>query len=173
MKFASVCEPFIEKVERAIARIVDEAVSADKSRVYINTVSEVKSFIKNFKGFLNTLKLVEEHFPDLKVGRPCFRWVYVEDANNIALTRLEHGLSMIFTGDYLRITYNDRSLTLYGIPRIGIKVNEYTDEISLEDEENVVTKRSLIVDVINIIRSELEKSIENLSLCIKYVKLKA
>jgi len=172
MRLAHSCQPFIERVEKTVTRIVDEAVSADKSRTYINAVSEIKSFIESLKVFLSTLKLLEELFPDLKVGRPCFRWVYAEEPSTISLARLESGLSIVYTSDYIRITYGDKSITLYELPHIGIKVNQYSDEIALEDEENIVTKRSLIIDAISVIRNQLEKSTENLNLCIKYTKLR-
>lgn len=173
MKFASACRPFIERIEKILTRVVNEAVTADKSKIYINTISEIKSFIESFKIFLGTVKLLEEFFPDMKVGRPCFRWIYSEEANVISLVRLESSLSMIFTGELLRITYNDKSITLYESPRISITLNQYNDDINLEDEDNVTIKRSLILNVISTIRDRIEKSIENLSLCVKYVRVKS
>lgn len=171
MKFASVCQPLVERVEKSLTRVLDEAVASEKSKTYINVVSEVKAFIKSLKVFLGVLKSLEELYPDLKSGRMCFRWVYAENENIVSLVRLESGLSMIYTGEYLKITYDDKVVTLYEIPRLGVVVNQYSDEVELENEDDVVTKRSPLLDALNSIRTQIEKATENLGLCIKYAKL--
>lgn len=173
MKFASACQTFIERFERNVTRVVNEAIAADKSKIYINTLSEIKSFIENFKDLLQTLKLLEDLLPEQKAGRICFKWVYAEDANTLSLARLESGFSMIYTGEYLRITYDDKSITLYSTPRVGININKYQDEIDLTDEEGVEVKRSLVFNVISTLRDQISRSIENLNLCVKYIKLRS
>lgn len=172
MKFASVCQPLIERAERSLTRLLDEAIASEKSKTYINVVSEVKAFVKSFKVFLGTLRTLEELYPDLKSGRMCFKWIYAENNNVVSLVRLESGLSLIYTGEYIKITYNDKVLTLHEIPRLSIVVNQYSDEVNLENEDEVITKRSSLLDALNSIKTQVEKATENLSSCIKYVKLR-
>lgn len=152
--------------------MIEKAVAEEKSKTYINVISEVKAFIVNFKKLLNTLKTLEELYPDLRYGRLCFRWVYAENGDNISLVRLESGLSMLFTGDQLRVSYGDRSISISEALKLGLVINQYSDMINLEDEEEVTTKRSILLDVIATIGSQIEKATENLGLCIKYAKLR-
>lgn len=172
MRFASACRPFIERAEKVASRIIERAVAEEKNKTYINVVSEVKAFITNFKRLLSTLKTLEELYPDLKYGRMCFRWIYAENSDIISLVRLESGLSMLFTGDQLRISYDGKSISLSEALRLGIIINQYNDTVNLENEEEVTTKRSIILDVIATINSQIEKAIENLGLCIKYSRFK-
>ncbi|MEM1526086.1 MAG: hypothetical protein QW775_03420 [Ignisphaera sp.] len=172
MKFTLMCQPLIERIEKSLTRLLDEAVASEKSKIYINVVSEVKAFVKSFKVFLGTLRTLEELYPDLKSGRMCFKWIYAENDNAVSLVRLESGLSMIYTGEYIKITYNDKVLTLYEIPRLSVVINQYSDTINLDNEDEVVAKRSSLLDVLNSIKTQVEKATENLSICIKYVKLR-
>lgn len=172
MQLASTCTPFIDKAERSVSSILEKAVAEEKNRVYVNVLSEVKAFIKNFRRFLTKFKMVEEAYSSLRYGRVCFRWVYAENGNIISLVRLESGLSMLFTGEQLRISYNDRSISLSEVPKIGITVNQYNDLINLEDEEEVTMKRSLLLDTIATINNQIEKAIENIELCARYVRSK-
>ncbi|MEM1644393.1 MAG: hypothetical protein QXL96_00755 [Ignisphaera sp.] len=172
MKFTSVCQPLIERAEKSLTKVLDEAVASEKSKTYINVVSEVKTFIKSLKVFLGVLKSLEELYPDLRSGRMCFRWIYAENENIVSLVRLESGLSMIYTGEYLRVTYDDKAITLYGIPRLNVIVNQYSDEVNLENEDEVITKRGPLLDALSSIKTQIEKATENLGLCIKYAKLR-
>lgn len=170
MKLASSCTKFVDIAEKNIDRILNRAISEEKSRIYINVLSDVKAFIRNMRIFINTLKNLEDFFPDLRYGRICFRWIYAEHGNIISLVKLEPKLSISFAGDRLKISCNSRAVTLYSTSSIGFIVNQYNDTLDLGNEEDVISKRSLLLDAIAITSQYIEKAIENLNLCIKYAK---
>lgn len=172
MRFASSCIPFIEKAERNISHVLDKALSEKKDKTYIGIISELKAFTKNVKRFLTIIKTLESFYPNLRHGRVCFKWIYTEIDDILSFIRLEPALTLLFTGNSLRITYDDRTLTMHEQPRINISINQYNDVIDLLNEEEVITKRSLISNSIVSMNQQIEKAIENLGLCIKYIRHK-
>uniref|UniRef100_A0A7C2V9X0 Uncharacterized protein n=1 Tax=Ignisphaera aggregans TaxID=334771 RepID=A0A7C2V9X0_9CREN len=173
MRFASSCQILVERADRAISRTLEGTKSEEKSKNYLNVLSEVRALIVTFRQFLSAVHALEEIYRDHKAGRVCFGWVYAENQNTLSLVKMETGLSILYTGNFIRITHKDRSLTITGSSKIGVKVNQYNDEIDLKNEEEVLAKRSIILEAVGSVRSQLEKATENIMLCVKQAKFKA
>ncbi|MEM0489836.1 MAG: hypothetical protein QXG46_05070 [Ignisphaera sp.] len=170
MKLASLCIPLLEKISRSIEAKIEKATSEERDKKYINVLSEIQSFIKQVREFMNALRNLETMYTDLNYGRICFRWMYAEYGSNISLVKFEPRLSILYTHDKLHISFDDRSVTLYEGLKIGFTVNTYSDVVDLDDEESVISKRSLILDAVSRVGESLIRSVANINLCIKYAR---
>lgn len=173
MRIAKTCIQFIDKVKRGLDELISKAISEEKSKLYQSVLTEIKSFIRNVENFMITLKNLEEYYPSLSSGRVCFRWIYSENNGILSIVKLEPRFSIVYAGDYLRISYNDRSVAIHGPTRISITVNQYKDDIDLTNEDDSVVKRSLILDAISEISKQLEKDVEIINICTKYARRRA
>ncbi|MEM1542277.1 MAG: hypothetical protein QW101_03930 [Ignisphaera sp.] len=167
--------PLLERMSRSVEVRIEKAASEERDKRYINTLSEIQSFIKQVREFMNALRNLETMYTDLTHGRICFRWIYTEYGSNISLVKLEPRLTILYTHDKLQtlyISFDDRSVILYEGLKIGFTVNTYSEVVDLNDEENVISKRSLILDAVSRVGENLTRSIANINLCIKYARYK-
>lgn len=170
MRLASTSIQLIDKISKLIDNRIERAVNEEKDKKYINTLSELQSFVSQIREFMTMLKSLENIYTDLSHGRICFRWIYSESGSNISLVKLEPRFSISYSYDRLSLSFDDRSITLYEGSKMRFIVNTYDFDIDLDNEEDVIIKRSLILDVISKISIFLERSINNINLCIKYAR---
>lgn len=160
---------YIQTLEKSYEDVLRKATSGKADKRYIQVLSEIVSFIASIRAFLSKAIVMDKAFSDVKNGRVCFKWFYFENDSIISLSRLEPQVSISYNGTFITVSYHKNSLS-FNEREIKIKLNEFRDDILINDNDNVIAKRSVIMRLIGEISTELLRYSDEFSVCSKVSK---
>ena len=164
--------PYIEKAYSMVSERIRKISREGKVRKdYILTLTEVQSFLATLRDFLKRASCLEQAYKDLKVGRLCHKWLYTEEGSIRILTKLNPKLVIAFNGSEIKVTYNDREAKISG-NQVEYTVNLFRDTITLENVEEVLEKKSVLINALGKLKAALQHTLNDFDLCIKELRLR-
>ncbi|MEL9939486.1 MAG: hypothetical protein QXH86_00475 [Ignisphaera sp.] len=160
---------YAQTLEKVYEDTLKKAASSKADKRYIQVLSEVVSFITSIRAFLSKASTMDKAFSDIKNGRICFKWFYVEDGPIVSLSRIDPQISISYDGASITASYHQNSISL-NEREIKIKYNEFNDTILISDADNIVTKRSVIMRLVGEVSTALLKYADEFSICVKAAK---
>jgi len=160
----------IERIYETLRSMLERAIDEERDKRYVQTLAELTSFLSILKNFVNSCAYLDTVYRDIKYGRICGRWIYTENVNNnIALVKLNPRTVISSDGLNIKVSYKNRTVILSG-GELRLTINNYNDVINLNDENNVVQKRSLILNVVGSLKSHINHVTNDFIMCSKFVK---
>jgi len=159
----------IERIYGAVRNILERAIDEERDKRYIQTLTELTSFLSILKNFINTCTYLDTVYKDMKYGRICGRWIYTENINNIALVKLNPRTVISSDGFNIKVSYKNRTIVISG-KELRLTINNYNDVINLDDEDNIILKRSLILNAVGLLKSHINHITNDFVLCSKFVR---
>lgn len=159
---------YVQTLEKSYEDTLRRAVSSKTDKRYIQVISEMVSFISSIKTFLNKAMVLDKVLSELKAGRACFKWFYSEDRSYVSLTRIDPQIGISYNGTALSVSYLENSIS-FNERVIEIKLNEFRDSISINDIDDIIAKRSVIMKLIGEASTALLKYSDEFSICAKAI----
>jgi len=163
---------YVDKEYRLIADYVREVVREGRVRKdYVLTLTEVQSFFSKLRDFLKKASCLEQVHADLKCGRICKRWIYTENSDVRVLTKLSPRVVVAYYGEKIKISYDDREVDIHGT-EIEYTINMFRDKVNLHNVDEVLEKKSLILEVLGRLKAILEHTEKDFEMCIKEFRIR-
>jgi len=163
---------YVDKEYRSIADYVREMVRGGRVRKdYILTLTEIQSFLSTLRNFLKKASCLEQVHADLKYGRVCKRWMYTENSDVRILTKLSPRVVVAYYGDRIKISYDDREVNIHGT-EIEYTINMFRDKVVIHNVDEVLEKRSLILEALGKLKAILEHTERDFEMCIKEFRIR-
>lgn len=169
MMFSSTLSTAIERMYDSVRAVLSRATESERDKRYIQTLSEVASFLSVLREFVKTCSYLDNVYKDLRYGRVCSRWYYIEDGMNIALLKLKPRTVISYDGAFIKVSYGDREVAIGG-REVRYRVNNHVSTIRIDDERDVISKRSLLLEALGKLKSHIEHVTSDFVLCSKTVK---
>ncbi len=164
--------PHVEKEYQAAAERIRRISREGKVRKdYILTLTEVQSFLSTLRDFLKRVACLEQVHAELRCGRICKRWIYTENDGVRILTKLNPRLVIAYDGTSIKISYDDREAVIRGT-EIEYLINTFRDRVNLNNVDEVLEKRSLLLDALGRLKAMLQHTEQDFELCIKELRLR-
>jgi len=154
-------------LEKAYETRLSRAAHSKEDKRYLQVLSELASFISSVKRFLNKAIVLDSAFKELKVGRVCYKWFYVEDRLHIVLSRLNPHISLFYDGSVLGVAHSKNFYVAISENTIKLRVNSFVDEIPLDSVDEITLKRSLIMKALGEASNALLKYADEFPVCAK------
>ncbi|MEM0026599.1 MAG: hypothetical protein QXT53_01510 [Ignisphaera sp.] len=161
---------YVQTLEKAYEDTLKKATSGKVDKRYLQVLSEVVSFITSVRTFLSKAIVMDKTFSNIKNGRICFKWFYYENGPIVSLSRIEPQISISYDGTSITASYHKNSIS-FSEREIKIKFNEFSDTILINDADNAITKRSIIMRLIGEVSTALLRYSDEFSVCAKASKL--
>jgi hypothetical protein len=168
---ASVLE-YINKLESAYETRLRRAMSSKEDKRYSQVLSELTSFVSSVRNFLNKASVLDNVLRELKVGRVCYKWFYSEDGSHIVLLRLDQHISLFYDGLTLGAAYSKSHYIVINDRTVKLRINNFTDEVSLDNADEVISKRSLIIKTLSSLSNALSRYADEFPICAKHLQQK-
>jgi len=168
---ASVLE-YTNKLESAYETRLRRAMSSKEDKRYLQVLSELTSFVSSVRNFLNKASVLDNVLRELKVGRVCYKWFYSEDGSHIVLLRLDQHISLFYDGLTLGATYSKSHYIVINDRIVKLRINNFTDEVSLDNADEVISKRSLIIKTLSSLSNALLRYADEFPICAKHLQQK-
>lgn len=159
----------IGRIYEAIKNVLERAIDEEKDKGYIQTLTELTSFLSILKNFIKTCTYLDTVYKDMKYGRICGRWIYTENMNNIALVKLNPRTVISSDGFSIKVSYRDRTIMISS-KELRFTVNNYSDIVNLDDEDNIILKRSLILNAVGLLKSHITHITNDFVVCSKFIR---
>ncbi len=159
----------IERVYGVVRNVLEKAINEKRDKRYIQTLTEIISFLSILKNFINTCTYLDIVYKDMEYGRVCGRWIYTENMNNIALVKLNPRTVISSNGFSIKVSYKNKTIVILG-KELRLTINNYRDVINLDDEDNVILRRSLILDAVGMLKSHIGHVTNDFIVCSKFAR---
>ncbi len=164
--------PHIEKEYHFAAERIHKISREGKIRKdYILILTEVQSFLSTLRDFLKRVACLEQVHAELRCGRICKRWIYTENDSVRILTKLNPRLVISYDGTSIKISYDDREAIIQGT-EIEYLINTFRDRVNLNNIDEILEKRSLLLDALGRLKAMLQHTEQDFELCIKELRLR-
>jgi len=141
------------------------------SKEYARILGELQSLLSMARMFLAKAACIEQVYGDAKVCRFCHRWFYSEHDGLITLTKINPRVVISYNGSGIKISYDDREVEIR-TDIVRYRINQFTDEVSINNVEELLDKKSLVMEAVGSVKGALDHVMPDLDLCIKEMRLK-
>ncbi len=159
----------IERIYDNVKNVLERAIDEEKDKRYIQTLTELTSFLSILRNFIKTCSYLDTIYKDTKYGRICGRWIYIENMSNISLVKLNPRTVISSDGFSIKVSYKDRTIVLSS-KELRFTVNNYSDKINLDDEDGIILKRSLMLNALGLLKSHINHVTNDFVICSKFAR---
>ncbi len=165
--------PFVRDVYSAISSRIRKHLREGKVRKdYLQVLQEAQSFLAMLRDLLKLASCLEAVYAETRYGRVCHRWLYAELNGVRSLTKLEPRVVVSFDGYSIKVSYDDREVMVYRNLDVAYRINQFVDKTNLDNYDEVLDKRSLLLEVFGRLKGILDHVKPDFELCIKEHRLK-
>uniref|UniRef100_A0A7J3QG88 Uncharacterized protein n=1 Tax=Ignisphaera aggregans TaxID=334771 RepID=A0A7J3QG88_9CREN len=162
---------YVNNLHEQFSEKLDRAVREDTSKEYIQILSELISFIVILRKFLNNASMLDNLYTDVKSGRVCFQWLYTEDNDFVSLVRFDPRINISYNNNRIYIGFNNKGINIYANV-IEYYINSLKEAIDLNDINSLISRKSLIFNILGTLKAELQHFEEDFIKCAKMVKVR-